>query len=95
MGVAKMSFTFAVVFMASDFCYSSFFVCNIFCVDRCVFGGWTGTFPCHGLKICIRLANMTVMRENCGMMVAVMPHGKQNQKTVLLLMMCMSYYTLV
>jgi len=49
------------------------------------------TFPCHGLRIYTRLASMTVMRENCGTMVAVMPHGKQNQKTALLLMMCMSY----
>lgn len=51
-------------------------------------------FQCHGLRIYTRLANMTVTKENCGMMVAVMPHGKQNLRTVLLLMICMSYYTL-
>lgn len=81
--------------MASDFCYSDFFVCDdiIFHVDRCVFGGWMDMFPCHGLRICTRLVNMTAMRENCGMMVAVMPLGKQNQKIVLLLMMCKCFYT--
>ena len=43
------------------------------------------TCPSVGLRICTRWESMTVMKENCGMMLEVMPLGRLSQKTAILL----------